>query len=78
MEGIIGCLVLSDISIIFMYFNHSRRSISIPCTFFIKDRHLLYHMVPVDFDASQAIDEKKEIQQKHIDLWQRIEKFLTH
>ena len=35
-------------------------------------------MVPVVFDASQATDEKKVIKQKLIDLWQRIEKFLTH
>ena len=26
---------------------------------FIKARLLLFYMVPVDFDASQAIDEKK-------------------
>ena len=35
MEGIIGRLVLSDISIIFRYFNHSRRSISMSCIFFL-------------------------------------------
>ena len=59
MEGIIGRRVLSDMLI---HFLRNFRIGEDPYLFHahdIKVRLLLYHLVPVDFDVSQYIDEKK-------------------
>ena len=78
MEGIIGWRVLSDICIPFIGISIIGEELYLSNAYIIKVRLLFYNLVPVDFDTSQAIDERIYIKQIHIGLWQRREKFLTH